>query len=218
MGLGLQRNDGADFKPIVKYDSRAGRIFRVDRHDGESTPVEITQGFSAIFDLANIQVGWVLFSEGGAPDWSMVPIGGSLPSRPSKDHKQGFRMDIKLAKSAGGDVRDFASAAGCVIGAMDTLYDQYRAAPEAAQGKLPVVALTGTTVAKSGQSTNYAPVFQIRQWVDRPAELPVKVANGAAQANGHANGSAQPQGGSYVPPPVTVAQASQPAATGQDEF
>src|SRR6185436_4488739 len=122
MGLGLAKNDGGDFKPIVKYDARAGRIFRIDRDGTTSSTVEITNGFAAVFDLANIRVGWVLFAEGGAPDWSMVPIGATLPPRPSKDHKQGFRLDLKLAKSAGGDVRDFASAAGCVIGAMDALY------------------------------------------------------------------------------------------------
>lgn len=211
MGLGLARSDGADFKPIVKYDARAGRIFCIDRNGTESTTVEITTGFSAIFDLANIKVGWVLFSEGVAPDWSMVSIGATLPPRPSKDHKQGFRMDIKLAKSAGGDVRDFASAAGCVIGAMDVLYDAYRAAPEAAAGKLPVVALTGTTVAKSGQSTNYAPNFAIRQWVDRPADLATNHVNG--------NGTAKPvqAAASAVPPPYQQQQAAAAVVAG-DEF
>lgn len=211
MGLGLARSDGADFKPIVKYDARAGRIFRIDRSGTESTTVEITTGFSAIFDLANIKVGWVLFSEGGAPDWSMVSIGATLPPRPSKDHKQGFRMDIKLAKSVGGDVRDFASAAGCVIGAMDALYDAYRAAPEAAGGKLPVVALTGTTVAKSGQSTNYAPNFAIRQWVDRPADLVVGHVNG--------NGAAKPVQAAVgaVPLPYQQQQAAAAVVAG-DEF
>lgn len=210
MGLGLSSNGGGDFKPICKYDARAGRIFRIDRNGTESTQVEITANFAAIFDLANIKVGWVLFSEGGAPDWSMVPIGQPLPARPSKDHKQGFRIDLKLAKSAGGDVRDFASAAGCVIGAMDGLYDLYRAAPESAQGKLPVVALTGTTVAKSGQSTNYAPIFVIRQWVDRPADLGTPATNGA---NGHA-----PQTATYVPPPVQQAPAPAPAPAMVPEF
>lgn len=211
MGLGLARSDGADFKPIVKYDARAGRIFRIDRNGTESASVEITTGFAAIFDLPNIQVGWVLFSEGGAPDWSMVPIGSSLPPRPSKDHKQGFRMDLKLAKSVGGDVRDFASAAGCVIGAMDALYDQYRAAPEAGQGKLPVVALTGTTVAKSGQSTNYAPTFAIRQWVDRPADLGANGKPATAPAQQY-----QQAANTAVPPPMQ--QATQSAANIATEF
>ena len=44
MGLGLKINSGSkDFLPIIKYDSRAGRVFRVDRADGVSTPVDITK-------------------------------------------------------------------------------------------------------------------------------------------------------------------------------
>lgn len=210
MGLGLPRNETGDFKDIVKYDARAGRMFRIDRADGASMPVEITAGFTAIFDLANIKVGWVRFSEGGAPEWAMTAIGTPLPARPSKDHKQGFRLDIKLAKSVGGDCREFGSAAGCVIGALDKLYDEYAAAPESKAGKLPVVALTGTTMVKSSQgaktSTNYAPNFTIRQWADRPADL-----SGQPTTNG--TGVAQPQqAGStilpVVPPPIAQTPAN----------
>jgi hypothetical protein len=176
MGLGLPVTaGGGDFKPIVKYDARAGRVHRIDRADGVSTPVEITQGFAAVFDLANIEVGYVMFNEGGAPAWAMVKIGQPLPQKPSKDYKTGFRLNIKLSKSLGGEVREFASAAGCVISAMDALYESYSKAPESAAGKLPVVSIPGTTMIKSGSgqktSTNYAPNFAITAWVDRPADL-----------------------------------------------
>lgn len=175
MGLGLPAAASGDFKPIIKYDARAGRVHRIDRADGVSTPVEITQGFAAVFDLANIEVGYVMFNEGGAPAWAMVKIGQPLPQKPSKDYKTGFRLNIKLAKSLGGDVREFASAAGCVISAMDALYEAFAKAPEANAGKLPVVSITGTTMVKSGSgqktSTNYAPNFAIQAWVDRPADL-----------------------------------------------
>lgn len=175
MGLGLPKSEGGEFKNIVKYDARAGRIFRIDREDGSSTPVEITSTFAAIFDLSNIQVGWVKFSEGGAPSWAMVKIGEALPARPSPEHRQGFRLDIKLSKSNGGDLREFGSAAGCVITAMDNLYDAYAAHPDAKSGKLPVVALEGTEMVKSGTgaktSTNYMPKFVIKSWVDRPADM-----------------------------------------------
>jgi hypothetical protein len=213
MGLGLPVNSGGESKPILKYDARAGRFFKKDPN---VDPVECTNGFSAIFDLANIEVGWIEFMEGGAPSWMVVKIGQPLPPRPSPKHKQGFRMNVKLAKSIGGDARELASTAGCVIGAMDQLYDAYRAAPEAGQGKLPVVAMTGTSMVKSGSgaktSTNYQPHLIIRQWVDRPTELAV---NGAA--NGHAPQTAQAAPASQVPPPVQHAPASQPAAQG-DEF
>lgn len=175
MGLGLPKNEGGDFKDICKYDARAGRMFRIDRADGESTPVEITNGFAAIFDLANIQVGWVKFSEGGAPSWAMVKMGEPRPARPSPEHRAGFRLDIRLAKASGGDLREFGSAAGCVITSMDKLFDAFESHPDSKAGKLPIVGLDGTTMVKSGMgaktSTNYAPNFVIKSWVDRPAEL-----------------------------------------------
>jgi hypothetical protein len=81
---------------------------------------------------------------------------------------------------------------------VDKLYDDYLAAPESSAGKLPVVALTGTTMITSGsgaqKSTNYAPNFAITNWLARPADL------GAAAASG---GVPQPM--TAVPPPVTKA-------------
>ncbi len=186
MSLGLPKNASGDFKPFVKYDARAGRMFRRDREDGENTDVEITQGFAAIFDMPNIEVGWVRFAEGGAPDWSVVKIGQPLPARPSPEHKQGFKVDVKLAKSSGGDLREFGSSAGCVIGALDTLHDAYSSAAESKAGKLPIVSLAGTSTVKSGQgaktSTNYAPNFVIKSWVDRPADMSPAPAKAAEQA------------------------------------
>jgi hypothetical protein len=194
MGLGLSVSSGSsgDRKPIVKYDARAGRMHRIDRQDGVNNPVEVTNGFTAVFDLANIEVGYARFNAGGAPEWAMVKIGQPLPAKPAPDFKQAFRCNIKLNSKIGGDVREFASAAGCVIQAMDSLYDAYSAAPERSQGKLPVVALTGTTMITSGsgaqKSTNYAPNFAITNWLARPADL------GAASA---------PAPMTVVPPPMS---------------
>jgi hypothetical protein len=180
MALGLQTEaGGGDFSDIVKFDARAGRFFRVDRREvngqWETDPVEITDGFQAIFDMRNIQVGWMLFAAGVAPIMTMVPLGDPMPDRPTDQHKQGFKLMLKLGKSCGGDVREFASQAKAVIGALDTLHDLYTAGLKDNAGKLPVVALKGTTAIKStgkGQtSTNYAPIFEIVKWVDPPAEL-----------------------------------------------
>jgi hypothetical protein len=198
MGLGLSiSTEAGDRKPIVKYDARAGRIHRIDRQDGVNTPVEITNGFTAVFDLANIEVGWARWNAGGAPEWAMVKVGMPKPAKPAPDFKQTFRMNIKLNSKIGGDVREFASSAACVIGAVDKLYDDYLAAPESRAGKLPVVALTGTTMIISGsgaqKSTNYAPVFAITNWLARPADMPM---NSTAVV---------PAAWQAVPPPVTKA-------------
>lgn len=216
MALGLNtESGGGDYTPIIKYDARAGRLFRVDRsQDGggawQTNNVEITQGFQAVMDLDSIEVGWALLANGVAPSWSMVPLGQPLPARPSDQHKQCFRLMLKLGKSSGGDVREFASQAKVVIGAMDELHTQFT--KERVPGKLPVVALTGTvpvvSTGKGQSSTNYRPVFQVTSWIDRPAELAKDGAAPAAQAAATAQTAAQPQ---QQPQQAPAQPAQQPA-------
>lgn len=187
MGLGLStggNGGGADRIPVVKYDARAGRIFRLDREqvDGQwtSNNVEITDGFSAVMDLENIQVGWLNFPAGGAPEMTLVKLGEPMPAKPSDRHKNGYRLIMKLGKSSGGDVREMAANAGVSIGAMDALHTAYEAGLKSNVGKLPVVTLDGTTAhTSSGKdkdgrpqtSTNYAPIWKIVSWIARPADM-----------------------------------------------
>lgn len=180
LGLVTESNGGGDFTPVVKFDARAGRMFRVDREQDSggqwsTNNVEITNGFTAIMDLENIEVGWCLFAAGVAPQLSLVKLGQPLPQRPSDQHKQGFRMLMKLGKSSGGDVREIAATSKAVLGAVDDLHNAYEVGKAANPGKLPVVALTGSkaivSTGKGQSSTNYAPIFEIQKWVDRPADL-----------------------------------------------
>lgn len=199
MALGLKtEGGGGDFAEILKYDARAGRFFRVDRAQDaggnwQTSNVEITNGFQAVFDLDNIQVGWALFAAGIAPQFSMVPLGQPLPAKPSDQHKQGFKLMLKLGKMSGGDVREFSSCAKVVINALDALHTAYEQQKADNPGKLPVVSLTGTTPVvsqgKGQSSTNYQPVFEIVKWVDRPDELP---ANGAVAPKAANEAVAQP--------------------------
>lgn len=214
MALGLQTEStggGGSFTPVAKYDARAGRIFRVDREQvgdsWETKNVEITNGFTAIMDLENIEVGWALFQAGVMPSLSMVKIGNALPEKPTDKHKQGFRMLMKLGKSSGGDVREMAATAKCVLTAVDALHTDYEKGVKENPGKLPVVTLDGTTAITSEgkdkegnkqSSTNYQPIWKITKWVDRPAEL------------GGAGGAAKEE------PKPTPAPA--PAASDEEEF
>lgn len=199
MALGLPPG-GGDIVPMIKYDARAGRFSR----DG----TDITQGFSAVFDLAQVNVGWIRFASMQAPDFVLVRAGEQPPDRPSKEHKRGLRLNTVLARSIGGDLREFASAAGCVIEAIDELHSLYAQASEAAEGKLPIVALTGSTAVKTntptGTTTNYRPNLVITAWVDRPESLPLvegPVAPERPAANG-TNGTAdEPHPANHVPPP-----------------
>lgn len=228
MALGIQTesSEGGNFLPIIKYDARAGRFFRRDRsQDGGGAwvtdDVDITNVLQMVMDFAAIEVGYISFT-GGTPDFRLVPIGHPLPPRPAdKDDKgqplfkQGFRCKVKLAKSCGGDVREWSHTAKVVLSAVDAIHDAYTSAPEAAQGKLPIVKCTGATPIKSGQSTNYQPVLEIAGWVDRPEGLPLPA------QTGHAAPAAQPQAqqpapqAPYVPPP---AQRVPEAASAGAEF
>jgi hypothetical protein len=215
MGLGLSYSDAGEIKPYVKYDARAGRLFRMDRvanGDGtySSDPVDITNAAQFVADLGAIRVGWIAFTQQG-PQKRLVTLGtGPVPERPGDlgsdgkpIFKQGFELDIVLGKAAGGGpARVFGHTARCVVEAIDALHDAYMAAPEAKSGQLPVVRIANTVAVKSGQSTNYKPVFEISGWVARPAGL-----DAAPRTNAPATGS------THVAPPAPA-----PVAVSADDF
>lgn len=186
-GFSTQPNPSGDFLPIVKYDARAGRMFRVDRVDtGQgfvNEPVDITSTFKAIVDFENLETGWIAFG-GGRPDFKLVRIGEKLPPQPTaKDEKgkdlysNGIRFMLKLSKECGGakPIRELAGVAKAFTGAVEKVYLEYVAGRLDAPSKLPVLIMEGSTPIKSGtgdkSSTNYAPNFKIVSWVDRPQDL-----------------------------------------------
>lgn len=217
MGLGLNMDaGGGDFTPWLKYDARAGRWFRKgDRDKGEAGPVDVTNNFSAVFDMATIEVGWIDFPTGAAPVLITQPISQGIPQRPTGGtFKQGFRMRAALPAALGGGVYEVAASAKAVIGAIDALHTLYQAAPEAAQGKLPVVSMTGTTMIETttpkGTNRNYAPVLAITSWVARPATMPATGFTSSQQPTIVATGAPPATGATQVPPPP--ARAAAPAS------
>jgi hypothetical protein len=178
-GFSTETSGGGDFTPVVKFDSRAGRIFRVDRVDtgGQfvNEPVDITRNFRAIFDLENVECGWANFATGTAPDFKLVPMGQLLPPKPSDQHKNAVRFMLKLAKECGGDkpIREIAGTSKAFLSGVEALYHDYTARKdkEGEGYKLPVVVLKDTMPITSGQgaktSTNYRPVFEIVGWALR---------------------------------------------------
>lgn len=174
LGLNLGGGDTGPITPHIKYDARAGRIFRVDREDGVSDQVDITHEFKAIFDLENVEVGYIKFETGQAPDFNMVPLGSPMPAKASPEHKQGVRLLLKLSAAHGGDVRELSSTAMSFLGKISELHDKYEEGVAANPGKLPVVVMAGSETIKTQKSTNYAPIFKITGWASRPADLPSK--------------------------------------------
>lgn len=179
MGLGLTtgNGEGGSFLPLVKYDSRSGRMSIVDRVQGangwESIDTDITREQPTFaMDMGRLEVGWIAF--GKPPIFAVAPLGQPMPKRPEgPDAKQGFRVQIagKVLKG----VREWATTAKCVISVIDELHTAYEAAPEAAEGKIPVVKFVDTKAVKTqtpqGQTVNYAPVLEIVAWVERNADM-----------------------------------------------
>ena len=214
LGLSYGGNGGGDFLPIVKYDARAGRIFRVDREDGVSTPTDITKNFKAIFDFENVQIGWMKFVAGAAPDFVLVNHREPLPERPSEDHRQGVRLVMKLHESCGGDVREITGNAAAFLRGIDALHNDYEKDAAKNPGKLPVVVLEDTVSVESGsgvkKSTNYSPVFKITGWAPRPASM----AKVAGSDEGRARSAPPSTGSTKVESPKSKA----PAMADDDDF
>jgi hypothetical protein len=217
MALGFNFGGGGgsadDIVPIVKFDCRSGRMFRIDRANGENHQTDLTRSFKAIFDFENVETGWIAFTAGTAPSFNVVKYGSPVPAQPSADHKPGVRLLVKLSKDAGGDVRELASTAKAFLRGLDDLHTAYEAGVVENPGKLPVVELADTVAITTGEgarkSTNYAPVFKIVSWVARPADF---VWRPKAQ-------SAAPVPAPLSAPPSTGSvRATAPAALSDDDF
>jgi hypothetical protein len=172
--------DGGDIVPYVKYDARAGRLFRNDRTEVDgaysNNAVDITGNFKAVMDLENIEVGHILFAAGAAPAYLLAKLGTPMPPKPADGKwKQGVRVMMKLHTSCGGDIREITSNATAFLKGFDDLHTQYEAEKGQNPGKLPVVILRTTKPITTGagdkKSTNYQPVFEITGWSARPADL-----------------------------------------------
>ena len=176
MSLG-KRKSGNDFLPPLKYDARVGQMVLQDRVfvDGRWEPeqrVIATDKFRAVFDLENLQRGWIKFPKGAAPETVLVPAGVDPGDPPSDDHKEGLRIVVKMDDALGGDVRELMSTAVALWNATDDLHDKYLTGVADHPGELPVVTLTGTREMKTQSGTSFVPIFAIADWVPRPAELP----------------------------------------------
>ena len=109
------------------------------------------------------------------------------------------------------------------MAAIDQLHDAYMAAPEAKEGKLPVVACPSTeavvqAMGNGAKSTNYKPVLQIVNWVARPADLPVTSGPTPVAVAAPAPVAAPPATGSKVATPPVAKPAAAPAVVDDTEF
>ena len=202
-GFSTDSSAGGDFLPIIKYDARAGRMFRIDRVNTgagfDSTPVDITLQFRALADFENLETGWIDFQAGSAPSFVMVRLDDldakrvMFPVKPGPTHKSGVRFMVKLMKDIAGDsqVREIAGTARTFLTGVEQVYTQYKAERLQHAGQLPVLAMDGMPIPiKTGvgerSSTNYQPKFKIIGWASRGDLKPMpRGASVAPSANGH---------------------------------
>jgi hypothetical protein len=129
----------------------------------------------------------------------MVGYNDPDPGHPAEVDENGaslwkfqVKITVKLAKAAGGDIREFATLAGTTIQSLSELIETWEAERTNADGgtdQLPVVKLTGAKPIKGSHGTNFQAEWQTTGWMARPADM-ARAANGngkAATTNG--NGS-----------------------------
>jgi hypothetical protein len=219
LGINTLASTGdSEFTPLIMYMAREGRFYRRDRVGGangfENDDQEVPVGSKIAVDFGSINVGWLRFASGMAPSFAIAPLGQPMPEQPDRDHRQGFRLLVHLGKNGG--LREFATTAKTVLGAVDELHTAFEAAPEAATGKIPVVEFTGATRIvtenRHGTQTNFRPNFKIVSWIDRVAEFgerTVPPPGGHAVAAG-GNGAARPAAAAPQRPSVQQRAAQLP--------
>ncbi len=215
--------NGGLFRPRVKFNAKAGRVYRIDRvqqADGwGNEDVEITAQFAFYLALESFADGWwnrQTFKE------LLGPLGGEMIAQPDERDAAGkpvwayqVRCTMKLAAAAGGDLRVFSSGAQCVLEPLDKLYSECMSDPKARGDQLrlwvPAVRMARTEAIKGDNGVNYAPVFELVKWVQRPADMPYEPveapeplpASGAAAAReAVSGGNGAPQSAGQSPAAV----------------
>jgi len=120
-----------------------------------------------VFDIENIQTGWMLIATGifeFAPDDSL----GRKGAQPTPEHKRGFK--VTFYNKSMGIAEWSANGAGSNMG-LEALYKQAESQAAANAGKLPVVEYKGSRPEKVGKGSTRVPIFEITGWVARPAAL-----------------------------------------------
>ena len=178
MALGKHRSVG-EFLPIIKYDARIGYFLLCDRVRDtddvwrtEQTNIE-NEDFRAVFDLKNMQVGWIDFPSGSAPDTKLVGVGENWGDPPSKKHKLGARVLVKMDDTIDGSVRELMSTSVGLWAGLDKLHDAYVDGSKDHPGEVPVVVITNCIKTETSQKTSFEPVFAIEEWIARPGDLPL---------------------------------------------
>jgi len=163
----LMIGGGGDSKPYIRFGSNEN-LWKMSSPEG---PVEFEFTAPVVFDLHNLVVGWLKIDQMGR-DWQPWPSNTQRTPQPSEDHKQGFAVNVVSNKLFGDEpVREFSANTFGSLQFIAELYNSVEFTDEFKQGKCPVVQITGSRVQKVGKGNPRVPEFEVKKWVDRPAEL-----------------------------------------------
>jgi hypothetical protein len=175
--MSLGKRKSSDFMPIAKYDARSGVFFLQDRVLGpngyETEQRDVTDGFRAIFDLEQAERGWIKYPKGGPPDLVMVPAGEDPGEAPSKDHKEGIRLTLKMLSVDDGGVRELQSTSLAMWTAIESLHNAWTRQAADHPGEVPTAKLTDVIETKTANGSSFTPILEIDGWVARPIDMPL---------------------------------------------
>lgn len=206
MAFGYKVTNG-DFLPICKFDARSGKFFKVEKIPGQqANDIELPPGTKFAVDFGSLEAGWATFTTQGPVRHMQPYVDGQPPIQQPLDKDAEGKMIyrpafyVKLAGNALDGVREWIGASAAVMNAMDDLYQQVINTADMASGKIPIVSIPSTVAIKSGtgarSSTNYAPVFKVEGYTDRPDILGPRTVplpmNGHAPAQTHQEPVQQP--------------------------
>lgn len=157
-----------------------------------------------IWDIDNLQTGWGMSTgqQGVPPEYQWNPSVSQFMPQPSpiNNNKWSRALRIPMASVKGNTVTWEQASAGAWTG----LEDLIPALRQREGSKLPLVKFTGFKTIQAKNAYN-APVFEVVEWVDRPAALQADIAT-------------EPTAAPAEEAPAKEAPAAQPETVDDNEF
>lgn len=183
---GTNKQSSQEFLGRLQFDARVGFWCVVDREqqlDGgwADRRSDDVRKLAVAIDFGSLEIGWLKLSS--PPSFLLAPYGQICPPQPQEmgdNNKRAFSFGFRvktLSPTLFGDdkPRYFSGTSRSLLDPFNNLHQHYLCAPEAANGQIPIVKVTGTTVTEAktlqGTSRFHSPIFEVVRWVDRSEEL-----------------------------------------------
>ena len=178
--MALNLSDTSNFVPNIRWMASTSTWQRSSENG-----TEVVNWSEAVFDLAEIETGWLSIAAGLAPEFRKDPDLKTACPKPTDDGewKRGFRV-MMYAEAIGGLREWTTNSKGALIG-IDTLHDLYLTQKGENPGKVPVVKFDGAQPIKLGQGHTSVPQLTITKWIDKPTGMRDAV-NGNGQVTSNA--------------------------------